>query len=182
MIKSFLAIGIGGVLLATYLATVGMAPEFQMAPSASLYVKFQKDGLMPDANAVVENDDVEHSIFEVPEEDERQLKIAISNMDGMDMGAMKMDGMKMEGDGAMKMEGEGTMKMPMADEAETTMKMEGEEKPAMKMKLNPDGSMADDADGFIFQSRICVAHDVDLGSGLSSTAWVWSARNSSSRL
>ncbi len=152
MIKLFIVIGITGVSLATYLATIGQEPDFQMAPSSSLYTKFQKEGLMPDANAVGENDEVEHDIFEVPEEDERQLKMAMSNMEGMDMGGMKMDGMKMDGEGsmkmpmaddaktAMKMEGEGTMKMPMADDAKTAMKMEGEG--TMKMPMADDAETA----------------------------------------
>ena len=150
MIKLFVFIGIAGVSLATYLATVGQGPDYQMSPSTSLYVKFQKEGLMPDANAVVENDEVEHGIFEVPEEDERQLKMAMSNMDGMNMG-----GMKMEGDDAMKMDGDSTMKMPMADEAKTTMKMEGDgtmkmpmaDEAKTAMKMEGDGTMKMEGDG-----------------------------------
>ncbi len=128
MIKLFVFIGIASVSLATYLATVGQGPDYQMSPSTSLYTKFQKEGLMPDANAVVENDEVEHGIFEVPEEDERQLKMAMSNMDGMDMSGMKMDG-----EGAMKMDGESSMKMPMAEEGKTAMKMDEEATEKMPM-------------------------------------------------
>ncbi len=164
MIKLFVFIGIAGVSLATYLATYGQGPDYQMSPSTSLYTKFQKEGLMPDPNAIVENDEVEHGIFEVPEEDERQLKMAMSNMDGMNMGGMKMDdegAMKMpmadDGKSTMKMGEEAAENMPMADEAKTAMKMgdegamkmpmAGEAKTAMKMGEEAAGKMpmADEA-------------------------------------
>ncbi len=132
MIKLFVVIGIAGVSVATYFSTIGLGPDFQMAPSSSLYTKFQKEGLMPDANAVFENDEVEHSIFEVPEEDARQLEMAMSNMKGMDMGGMKM-------------EGEGAMKMPMADDAKTAMKTEGEG--AMKMPMADEAKTAEEPHG-----------------------------------
>ncbi|GMQ76069.1 MAG: hypothetical protein BMS9Abin01_1333 [Gammaproteobacteria bacterium] len=92
MIRLFVLIGIVGGLLITYLATFAMAPEFQLAPAVSLLKKFEADGVIPGPNAVFENEEVEHGIFEVPAEDERQLEKAEA-----------MAGMKMDGDGAMKM-------------------------------------------------------------------------------
>jgi len=55
------------------LTTFAVGPEFQLAPAVSLLKKFEARGVVPGPNAVVENEDAEHGIFEVPAEDERQL-------------------------------------------------------------------------------------------------------------
>jgi len=163
MIRLFIIIGVVTVLAVTYLATFGQGRDFQMPPRISLLEKFEAEGLVPNANALTENEEVEHETFEVPPEDEKQLAMVMENMANMDMSGMNMDGMTMEGmsnmegeekpamkmklnaDGSMAMDADGKMIMEPAEE--TAMKMEGEEKPAMKMKLNADGSMALDADG-----------------------------------
>jgi len=121
MIRLFIVIGIVGVVLLGYMATYGQGPDYQMSPSVSLLKKFEAEGVVPAANDVSENEEVEHWIFEVPPEDEIQLAKAIKDMGNMS--GMNMSGMNMEGDGAME--------------------MEADAKPAMKMKLNPDGTMMD---------------------------------------
>jgi len=87
MIRLFVWIGIVGGLAITYLATFAVAPEFQLAPAKSQLVKFRAEGLVPDANALTENEEAEHGIFEVPPEDEEQLEQAMSvgGMGGMNM-------------------------------------------------------------------------------------------------
>ncbi|MCF6320544.1 MAG: multicopper oxidase domain-containing protein [Rhizobiaceae bacterium] len=152
MIRLFTVIGILGVVIATYLATFGQGRDFQMPPKMSLMETFEAQGLLPNANAVTENEEIEHDIFDVPPEDEEQLKMAMANMDGMDMGGMDMgeDGamkMKVNPDGSMAVDADGNMIMEPDDK--TAMKMDEDKKdePAMKMKLNADGTMAVDADG-----------------------------------
>lgn len=95
MIRLFVLIGIVGGSLIVYLTTFAVSPEFQLPPAVSLLKKFEADGVIPGPNAVSENEQVEHGIFEVPPEDERQL-------DKVEATA----GMKMESGGAMKMDGE----------------------------------------------------------------------------
>jgi len=158
MIRLFTIAGILLVVLASYLATYGQGPDFQMPPSSSLLKQFEAAGVVPAANDVVENEEVEHGIFEVPEEDEKQLEMAMSNMEGMDMSGMNMSGegamkMKLNPDGTMAIDADGNMIMEPVEQ-KSTMKMDVEmaadkdpAKPAMKMKLNPDGTMAVDADG-----------------------------------
>jgi uncharacterized cupredoxin-like copper-binding protein len=91
-------------------------------------VKFEADGVMPSANNVEDNEEVDHSIFEIPAEDEEQMKAAMASMSGMHMPGMKMDGMKMDG---MKMP---TMDMPgMKMPAMHDMKMDGMKMPTMDM-------------------------------------------------
>jgi len=123
MLKLFLFVGIAGVSLATYLATIGQGPDYQMPPSASLLKAFEAEGIVPAANSIVENEEVEHGVFEVPAQDEVELKKAMS------MGGMKMDGMNMDGDAAKK--------MPMAEDGKMAMKMESTT--AEKMPMNADG-------------------------------------------
>jgi len=139
MIRLFIMIGVVGVFGLSYFATIGQGPEFQMTQPTSLYEKFVAEGLVPGANDLSENEDLEHDIFEVPPEDEVQLKKAMANP----MGGMKMEGMEMpmgtDGKTPMKMEGEGGMKMPMANEDGTTMKMAGEAEKKMPM-ANEDGT------------------------------------------
>jgi len=111
MIRLFVWIGIVGGLAITYLATFGMSPEFQLAPAQSQLVKFRAEGLVPDANALTENEEAEHGIFEVPPEDEQQLELAMSmgGMSGMNMqqGGDQMSGMASgSGESMNAMEGE----------------------------------------------------------------------------
>jgi len=152
MMRLFTFIGILIVALATYLSTYGQGPDFQMPPKMSLLETFEAQGLIPNANAVVENEELEHDIFEVPPEDKKQLEMAMSNMEGMDMSGMEMEEngamkMKVNPDGTMAVDANGNMIMEPADN--TAMKMDDGKKdePVMKMKLNPDGSMAVDANG-----------------------------------
>ena len=148
MIRTFVVVGIIGVAAVTYLATLGQGPEYQMAPAASLLAQFEADGVVPAANDVVENEEVEHGIFDVPAQDEVELEKAMA-MGGMDMGGMKMDGMNMSGEAAgntprgssggqmamdgMKMDGDAAKKMPMDGETKTAMPMDGMKMDSMKM-------------------------------------------------
>ncbi len=50
-------------------------------------------GIVPEANKMTVSDAVGHDVFEVPEEDARQLKMAMESMSGMKMGGMKMKDM-----------------------------------------------------------------------------------------
>ena len=103
MIRLFVLTGALGTVLVALLVVFGGAPEFQMAPHASLLKAFEAEGVVPAPSAIVENEEVEHGIFEVPPEDERQLEKAEA-MDGMSMPGMKMDGdqaARTDGDAAM---------------------------------------------------------------------------------
>ena len=132
MIKLFVLLGVGGVLVVGYLTTFGVAPEAQLPPTVSQLVKFEAEGYVPGANDLVENPEVGHGVFDVPEEDEEQLKIAMENMDmdmaGMDMAAGEsMEGMDMSGSAA---EGDSMAGMDMSGteaEGEEEHGEEGEE-------------------------------------------------------
>jgi len=146
MIRLFIVAGTALTVVASYL-TVYQTTEYQTAPMASQLVKFQSEGLSPDPNAVTENEEVEHEIFEVPAEDARQLEMTMA-MGGMNMGGMNMGGgdgpkMKLNPDGTMMTNPDGSMVME-GDE-KTTMKMDDDAGP--KMKLNPDGTMMTNPDG-----------------------------------
>ncbi len=146
MIRLFIMIGVVGTVGLSYFVTMGQGPEYQMSQPNSLLAKFQADGLVPGANELSENDEVEHDIFEVPPEDEVQLKKAMSNP----MGGMKMEGMNMpagtDSKTTMKMEGEAEKKMPMATDSKTTMKMEGEAEKKMPMAADSKTTMKMDED------------------------------------
>jgi len=94
MIRIFVVVGIVGGLAIVYLATLAVGPEFQLAPKVTLLKEFQAAGVVPDPNAVTESEEMEHGIFELPAQDEVQLKIAMKAMGG--------DAAKMAGDGAAK--------------------------------------------------------------------------------
>jgi len=151
MIRLFIVAGTVLTVVASYL-TVYQTTEYQTAPMESQLVKFQSEGLSPDPNAVTENEEVEHEIFEVPAEDARQLEMTMAQ-GGMNMGGMNMDGMNMGGgDGPkMKLNPDGTMmtnpdgSMVMEGDENTAMKMADDDSP--KMKLNPDGTMMTNPDG-----------------------------------
>jgi len=128
MIRIFVSVGIVGGLAIAYLAIFAVGPTSQLPPSESLLVGFRAQGFVPKSVDLVEDESVEHEIFGVPEEDEVELAKAKATM--AKMPGMKMDGKKMEG-----------------KEPKTVMKMEDGEKPAMKMKLNPDGTMMTNPDG-----------------------------------
>ncbi len=132
MIRLFIAAGVVGVFLVGYLTTYGQGPEYQMSPSVSLLKKFEADGVVPGANDLTENEEVEHDIFDVPPEDEVQLRKVMS-MGGMNMGGMQMEGdaadrtpMGDDGKRAMKMEGDAADRTPMGDDGKRAMKMEGD--------------------------------------------------------
>jgi len=151
MIRLFILAGTALTVVASYL-TVYQTTEYQAAPMESQLVKFQSEGLSPDPNAVTENEEVEHEIFEVPAEDARQLEMAMAQ-GGMAMGGMNMGGMNMDDANTpkMKLNPDGTM----MSNPDGSMVMEGDEQPAMnmaqdaapKMKLNPDGTMMTNPDG-----------------------------------
>jgi uncharacterized cupredoxin-like copper-binding protein len=159
MIRLFVLTGALGTVLVALLVVFGGAPEFQMAPHASLLKAFEAEGVVPAPSAIVENEEVEHGIFEVPPEDERQLEKAEA-MDGMSMPGMKMDGdqaartdgdaampgMKMDADQVARTDGDAampSMKMD-GDAAMPGMKMDGDAAmPGMKM----DGDQAARTDG-----------------------------------
>jgi uncharacterized cupredoxin-like copper-binding protein len=123
MIRFFVSLGIVGVAAVLYLVwTVG--PESQLPPSVTLLKQFEADGAVPGPGEVVENEELEHGIFEVPPMDEVKLEEAMANMD---MGGMDMPGMDMSGSGEldMDMDGDGVMDMSSADmnTGGTTMEM-----------------------------------------------------------
>ncbi len=155
MIRLFILIGFVGVGGLSYLATIGQGPDYQMAPSASLLDGFQTAGLIPGPNDLVENEEVEHGIFEVPPRDEVELKKAMSMpMEGMNMPGMKMPGdsggmkMPMDADGktTMKMDGDAEKKMPMETDSKTTMKMDGDAEKKMPMGTDSKTTMKMDGD------------------------------------
>jgi len=73
MIRLFIGIGIVGTVLLAFMSTYGQGPDYQMAPKVSLLKQFEAQGVVPNANDLSENEEVEHEIFEVPPEDEEQL-------------------------------------------------------------------------------------------------------------
>ena len=94
-------------------------PTYQAAPMIGEVTILQQEGVLPTGD-LAENEEVEHSVFGVPEEDEVQLAAAMANMDmdmDMDMGTdgdmdMGTDGnMDMGTDGDMNMETDGNMDM-----------------------------------------------------------------------
>jgi len=171
MIRLFIVVGFVGVAFASYLATYGQGPDYQMSPSVSLLEQFEADGVVPSANDLVENDEVEHGIFEVPPEDERQLEMAMSmggmgmNMGGMNMGAGDATTMTMGADGqaTMAMDGDAAKDMPMdmakdsdattmtmGTDGRTTMAMDGDAAKNMPMDMAKDSdamTMTMGADG-----------------------------------
>ncbi|MCF6320778.1 MAG: multicopper oxidase domain-containing protein [Rhizobiaceae bacterium] len=141
MIRLFVLVGIVGGLLIAYLATFAVGPISQLPPPESLLTGFRAEGFVPKSVNLAEDDSVEHDIFEVPEEDARQLKMAQAAMS--DMPGMKMEDMKTESNGApkMKLNPDGTMKT----NPDGSMVMEEEEKPhgedeaAGGLKIAEDG-------------------------------------------
>jgi len=143
MIRFFLLLGLFGGSVVIYLATYGVGPETQLPPAVSQLVKFEADGVMPSANNVEDNEEVDHSIFEIPAEDEEQLKAAMASMSGMHMPGMKMPamdmpGMKMPAMHDMKMDG---MKMPAMDMPGMKMDKPSMDMPGMKMPAMHDMKM-----------------------------------------
>jgi uncharacterized cupredoxin-like copper-binding protein len=140
MIRLFVLIGIVGGAAITYLATYGVGPEAQLPPAVSQLDKFRAAGLIPEANAVTENEELEHGIFDVPPEDEVQLEQALANAPAMDMGGGAMD-MGATGSGTMDMSGTGgtTTEMPAAESG--AMEMPSAESGTMEMPAAENGTM-----------------------------------------
>jgi uncharacterized cupredoxin-like copper-binding protein len=152
MIRLFVLVGIVGVSLIAYLAVFAAPPETQLPPAKSLLADFQARGVIPDPNAVVQNEEAGHGIFEVPEEDGIRLAAAVeamASMDGM-AGMEAMPGMNMDDGNAMPMEGDA-----MKPHADIPMQMEGD---AMKPEgqavmlmdgdaMKPEGQAAMPMDG-----------------------------------
>lgn len=180
MIRLFVLIGIVGGGAITYLATYGVGPEAQLPPAVSQLEKFEAAGLIPGANALEENEEVEHGIFEVPPEDEARLEMALANASAMDMGGgstMNMGTMKsgstMEmtgaetgsmdlggtGTGSMDMSGTESDSMGTAGTESGTMGMSGIESSAMDMK---DGEMAMAEGGLLISEEGAFDREIDL--------------------
>jgi uncharacterized cupredoxin-like copper-binding protein len=201
MIRLFIVIGIVGVALASYLATFGQGPDYQMSQAASLLKEFEAKGLIPAANDVVENEEVEHGVFDVPPEDEVELKKAMS-MGGMKMDGMKMDGaddknmpmaeggkmpakmesetaekMPMNADGkmAINMDSDAAKKMPMAEEGKASTKMES--KTVEKMPMNADGKMAMNMGGEKAQDGLKITEDGAFDREINLTMAEWKFSN-----
>ena len=97
-IRLFLVVGIVLMGLAGYLIVIDQPTAVQLPPSISQLAKFQAAGLVPGPNDVSENEEVEHSVFAVPPEDDVRLAAVLENsesMPGMDMGGTAMNGMDM---------------------------------------------------------------------------------------
>lgn len=156
MIRGFVLLGIVGGLLVAWLTTLGVGPIGQLPPPKSLVTEFREQGVLPEEVNLEEDEAVEEMhVFEVPESDEEQLKIAMAAyekmMGGMDMGGMKMDqgsdsSMKMgEGsDGSMKMEqgSDGSMKMEQGSDGGTMQMAQGDQSGGMKMDESATGPKA----------------------------------------
>ncbi|MEE8454945.1 MAG: plastocyanin/azurin family copper-binding protein, partial [Limibaculum sp.] len=147
MIRLFVLIGIVGGGAITYLATYGVGPEAQLPPAVSQLEKFEAAGLIPGANALEENEEVGHGVFEVPPEDEARLEMALANASAMDMG----------GSGTMDMGGGSTMDMGAT--ATGSMGMSGTESGSMDMK---DGEMAMAEGGLLISEEGAFDREIDL--------------------
>ncbi|VAW11930.1 hypothetical protein MNBD_ALPHA09-2364 [hydrothermal vent metagenome] len=151
MIRIFVLVGIVGGLAIAYLAVFAVGPTMQLPPSESLLTGFRAQGVVPASFDLAENEEVEHEIFGVPDEDEAQLEMAMKAMGGMNMGAMKMEGdtgakMKLNPDGTMMTNPDGSMVMETAEEpphgeeaAEEVPHGEGEARGGLK--ITSDGAV-----------------------------------------
>lgn len=90
MIRLFVLIGVIGGTAIAYLATYGVGPEAQLPPEITQLAMFEEEGLVPNANDLEENTELEHDVFEVPEEDAVYLAAALEEMSGMDMSGTEM--------------------------------------------------------------------------------------------
>ena len=122
-------------------------PTYQAAPMIGEVTILQQEGVLPTGD-LAEDEEVEHSIFGVPEEDEVQLAAAMANMDmdmDMDMGTdgdMNMEtggNMDMGTDGDMNMETDGNMDM--GTDGDMNMETDG------NMDMGTDGDMNMETDG-----------------------------------
>ena len=109
MIRIFVTTTIVGVVALVLLVWYA-GPEYQEPPKVTLLEQFVEEGALPDLTDLVENEEVEHGIFEVPPEDEAALEAALKaagSMPGMDMsaGESQGEGMAMEGGEQMAAEG-----------------------------------------------------------------------------
>lgn len=122
----------GLLLLGTtsYFIVVQQEPSFQNPPAMSSLVLLQKENVLP-TGPFLENEELEHGIFEVPPMDEMMLEQAMSNMD---MGSMDMS----ESDDSIMEMADGTT-MPMADmepmEADTMEMADGTTMPMADMAM-----------------------------------------------
>tara|TARA_R110002124_G_scaffold4659_1_gene28012 strand:- start:30 stop:1154 length:1125 start_codon:yes stop_codon:yes gene_type:complete len=161
IMRFYLIVGLLVLGTTAYFIVVRQEPEFQNVPTMSSVAELQAQGILP-TGPFDENEEIEHSVFDVPAMDEMMLEQAMSGMDmgGMDMGGMNMspsadgmmtmpDGTTMPmadmapaADGSMPMADGGTM--PMADGA--TAPMAGMEPQADGMMTMPDGTTMPMAD------------------------------------
>ena len=142
IIRVYLLFGIVLLGVTGYFIVVQQPPTVQSVPGIGEVTRLQEEGILPEGDPA-EDEEVEHSVFEVPEMDEVMLEAAMANMDmgGMDMGGMDMGGMDMDGDMNMAegeqvldmdMDGDGVMDMSSAD-----MANDG----GMDMSMDGDGDM-----------------------------------------
>tara|TARA_R110000850_G_scaffold122959_7_gene240856 strand:+ start:351 stop:1325 length:975 start_codon:yes stop_codon:yes gene_type:complete len=161
IMRFYLIVGLLVLGTTAYFIVVRQEPEFQNVPTMSSVAELQAQGILP-TGPFDENEEIEHSVFDVPAMDEMMLEQAMSGMDmgGMDMGGMNMspsadgmmtmpDGTTMPmadmapaADGSMPMADGGTM--PMGDGA--TAPMAGMEPQADGMMTMPDGTTMPMAD------------------------------------
>jgi len=143
MIRLFVLIGVIGTTAIAYLATYGVGPEAQLPPEITQLAMFEEEGLVPNANDLEENPELEHGVFEVPEEDEAQLAIAMEEFSDMDMGGMDMSSGAEMSDTEM-----GEMNMGTTETAmDSTMDMSGEESTEMNMDETATAATDMDMDG-----------------------------------
>ncbi len=152
MIKLFVWIGVIGTTAIAYLATYGVGPEAQLPPEISQLAMFEEEGLVPNANDLEENPELEHGVFEVPDEDEAELAIAMEEFAQMDMGGMDMGGMDMSTDAEMSDTEMGEMNMGTSEttmnmDSNSTMDMSGEGSTDMNMTDTATATMDMDGDG-----------------------------------
>lgn len=133
MIKLFVWIGVIGGTAIAYLATYGVGPEAQLPPEVSQLVMFEEEGLVPNANDLEENPELEHGVFEVPAEDAAELAISTEAFAQMDMGGMDMSSTTEMSDTEMGEMNMGTSETTMNVDSNSTMDMSGEGSTDMNM-------------------------------------------------
>jgi uncharacterized cupredoxin-like copper-binding protein len=103
MIRLFVVVGIVGGLAIAYLATFAVGHISQLPPSESLLTGFRAEGVVPASVNLAEDESAEEAgVFEVPEEDEAQLKAAQAAAPAMNMGGSGSTEMA-NSDGGMEM-------------------------------------------------------------------------------
>ncbi|NQU60672.1 MAG: multicopper oxidase domain-containing protein [Rhodospirillales bacterium] len=138
MIRIFVLVGIIGVLGITYNTVFVVGPISQVTPPKSLLTGFRAKGFVPALAEITMSDEVGHGVFEEPEEDAVQLKMAMQSMGGMK--PESMPGMKPESMPEMKPESMPGMKMESMPgmKPESMPGMKPESMPGMKMEMKKE--------------------------------------------